>query len=170
MTALAALGRATRAVNRWFTALSGLIAVAIMVIIVQDVVRRYAFNDPSVWAYDLSSFMLCYLFFLALAPALESGHHVTVDLFERAWPDSFRRPAALAGWLFVIAFGAVLFLKLFEATYEAFVDNDLLPTAVPMKTKYVWMIGPIGALQFILTAIVLFGDALAGRDPPKREG
>ena len=153
------LSRFTRRVNRVFLALSGIIAVAIMLLILQDVVRRYAFNDPSVWAYDFSSFLLVYLFFLALAPALESGSHISVDIFNQFLPARVKQPLFRFGSVLIIGFGAVFFWQLFAATSEAFADNQLFPTATPVRVKYVWIIGPIGALQFVLTAIVLLGVA-----------
>ncbi len=160
---LTVVARLTRGVNRVFIALGGTLAVVIMAIILQDVVRRYAFNDPSTWALDISSFLLVYLFFLALAPALESGSHVTVDLFNQLLPERARRPVAVLGGVLLVGFGVVLFMQLLDSTIEAFVDNNLFPTATPMRMKYIWMIGPVGAAQFILTALVLLAGTVFGR-------
>lgn len=157
---LAGLTRFTRGVNRVFLALSGALAVAIMVIVLQDVVRRYAFNDPSVWALDVASFLLVYLFFLALAPALQSGSHVTVDLFNEVLPAGLQRHLMRLGHVLVVVFGCVFFWQLLKAASEAFTDNELFPTATPVRVKYVWMIGPIGTAQFILTGLVLLAASI----------
>lgn len=166
---LSALERFSTGTNRLFTALSGALAFAIVIIVLQDVVRRYAFNDPSVWALDVCSFLLVYLFFLALAPALQRGSHVTVDLFNEILPTSLRRPVTLLGYGLIVIFGSVFFWQLLEAAREAFADDDLFPTATPMKVKYVWMVGPVGAAQFILTAVVLLVTAIRG-DRPRARG
>ena len=158
---LAGLARFTRGVNRAFLALSGALAVTVMVIVLQDVIRRYVFNDPSVWALDVASFLLVYLFFLALAPALQSGSHVTVDLFNELLPVGLQRRLLLLGHVLLVAFGCVFFWQLFVAAREAFADNELFPTATPMRVKYVWVIGPIGCAQFVLTAIVLLATSVA---------
>lgn len=162
---LTTVARVSRGINRVFVALSGTLAVVIMAIILQDVVRRYAFNDPTTWALDLSSFLLVYLFFLALAPALQSGSHVTVDLFNQILPPRSRRPVAILGGVLVVGFAVVLFTQLLDSTIEAFNDNNLFPTATPVRMKYVWIVGPVGAAQFILTGLVL----LAGIIYPRRE-
>lgn len=157
MNLIDALERVTRPINRLFTVVAGALALAIMLVVLQDVFRRYVLDDPSTWALDAASFMLVYMFFLALAPALESGAHVNVDLFTEALPPAMRRYVAIMGWGLVIVFGAVFLWKLWEATAEVFDSNELFPTATPMRVKYVWVIGPVGAAQFILTAIVAMG-------------
>ena len=159
---LAPAQRVVGSINRVFVALSGALAVAIMVVILQDVVRRYVFNDPSTWALDVSSFMLMYLFFLALAPALESGSHVTVDLFNQILPARLKRPLAILGCVLVVAFGTVLLIQLLHATVEAFEDNNLFPTATPMRVKYIWIVGPVGTAQFVATAALILARAGAG--------
>ncbi|MGE0748260.1 MAG: TRAP transporter small permease [Rhodospirillales bacterium] len=154
-SALDALARFTRAVNRVFTVAGGAIALFIVVLIVQDVVRRYGFNDPTIWALDLSSFLLLYLFFLALAPALQAGTHVNVDMFLGIMPPRLRTFMPVVAHAAVLVFGVVFLDKLWEATVEAFEDDALAATAMPMKLKWLYIVGPIGTAQFVLTAAVL---------------
>lgn len=155
-----ALARVTRRINRLFTLIASVLVVAIMLVVLQDIFRRYVLHDPSTWALDVASFLLVYTFFLALAPALESGTHVTVDLFAKAMPRRMRTPVNLLGWVLVLVFGAVFFWKLWEAAADVIDSNELFPTATPMRVKYIWIIGPIGAAQFILTAIVMMAASL----------
>src|SRR5690242_20553831 len=78
----------TRLVNRVFAVLACVIVVAIMTLIVIEVVYRYLLNDPIAWVLDVTIYMLVFVFFLALAPALESGSHIEVDLFDPLIPSS----------------------------------------------------------------------------------
>ena len=158
---LAWASRITRRVNAVFLAVSGGLAAAIMLVILQDVVRRYAFNDPSAWVLDICSFMLVYLFFLALAPALEAGSHVSVDLFRQLVPPRYRRGVLLFGGALTVAFGAILWTMLLNDTVEAFVDDNPFPAStIPMKMKYIWVVGPVGVAQFVLTALVLLATSV----------
>ena len=158
---LAGASRVTRGVNAVFLAVSGGLAAAIMLVILQDVVRRYAFNDPSAWVLDICSFMLVYLFFLALAPALEAGSHVSVDLFRQLVPPRLRRGVVVLGCTLTVAFGAILWIMLLNDTIEAFADNNPFPAStIPMKMKYIWVVGPIGVAQFVLTALVLLAAGI----------
>ena len=136
-----------------------------MLVILQDVVRRYLFNDPSAWVLDICSFMLVYLVFLALAPALEAGSHVSVDLFNQLLPRRWRRGIFLFGGVLTIFFATVLFKMLLDETIEAFADDNIFPAAtIAMKMKYTWMIGPAGVAQFILTAFVLLAGSIYQQD------
>lgn len=154
--AVGTLARFTRMVNRAFTVIGGAISLAIVVLIVQDVFRRYVLNDPTIWSLDVSSFLLVYLFFFALAPALEAGTHVNVDMFLEHMRPGLRAFMPVLSSFAVLVFGIVFLDKIWEATVEAFEDDVLGPTAMPMKLKYIYMVGPVGTLQFVLTAAVLF--------------
>ena len=143
-------------INSAFVAISGLLAAFIMIVILQDIVRRYLLNDPSTWVLDLCSFMLVYIFFLALAPTLEAGGHVSVNLFNKVLPTRLQGTIFFIGGMFTVFFGVVLFVTLLDETLEAFADDNVFPAStIPMKMKYVWMIGPVGTAQFILTTLVL---------------
>lgn len=149
--------RTVHSVNKLFVWISSILAAAIMIVILQDIVRRYLLNDPSPWVLDICSFMLVYIFFFALAPTLEMGGHVSVDLFDRVLPDRFQDKIFFVGTFLILFFGVVLFITLFNETLEAFADDNIFPAStIPMKMKYIWMVGPVGAAQFILTTCTLF--------------
>ena len=164
---IARLERVTGTLNRVFILLAGLLAVVICAIIFYDVLMRNAFDAPTIWALDLSRFLLVYLFFLALAPALQTGGHVSVDILQQ-WvsPRAWRR-LRIAAVALTIVFGCILLWQLTRATLDVFESNELFPTAIPLRVKYVYWIGPVGTLEFILTAIVQFGAAW---NAPDRQG
>ncbi len=91
-----ALERFTRLVNRVFAIAARVIVLGIVLVVIREVFFRYVLNAPSIWAMDGSSFALVFVFFLALAPALESGHHVAVDLFDPLVPARLRRHQKIA--------------------------------------------------------------------------
>lgn len=142
-------------VNKIFTGLSGVLILVIAILLFQDVIRRYFLNDPTSWALDISRFILVYVVFLSLAPALESGQHVTVDFLKEIISENKQRWLNIIVFLVVALFGAVLFWKLSVITLEVIQDNRMFPIQLPIPVKYVYAIAPIGALQFTLTAISL---------------
>lgn len=148
----------TRRVNRVFLALAGLLAAAILLVLAYDLVARNVFDAPTLWALDISRFLLLFLFFLALAPALESGAHVSVDVLELYLGAQPRRVLRIVARILVLVFGAFLMWQICRTTYEAFAENSLFPTVVPLRLKHVYWIAPIGVLQFLLTALASLGD------------
>jgi TRAP-type C4-dicarboxylate transport system permease small subunit len=163
-----ALERATRVVNRVFALIASVLVLAIVLVILREVLFRYAFNEPSIWALDSARFALLFVFFLAVAPALESGHHVHVDLFDPVIPPHLRWYFRLAGCLLTLFFGAVLFWYVLDTTIEAFETDELSFSVVPVKLKYLYWIGPIGMLQFLLTALVQLVRCWQDRAPLDR--
>ena len=153
----------TRRVNSLFLALSGLLAAAILLVLTYDLAARNIFDAPTVWALDLSRFLLVFLFFLALAPALESGSHVAVDILEHYLGPSARRALRILALVLVLVFGAILMWQVCRTTHEAFVDDSLFPTVIPVKLKHVYWIAPLGVLQFLLTALAMLAASVRQR-------
>ena len=151
-----AVERFTRAVNRLFVLIASVLVIAIMLVTLREVVQRYGFNAPSVWAMDSARFALLYAFFLALGPALQSGHHVSVDLFDAYVPMRLRRYQAAAGHLLTLIFAMVLFRYTLDIAIEMVETGEMTFSVVPIELKYLYWIGPVGALEFALTALVGF--------------
>jgi TRAP-type C4-dicarboxylate transport system permease small subunit len=160
-----AADRFTRAVNRMFALVGCLLVTAIVLIVLQEVFFRYVMNAPSTWAMDVSRYGLLFCFFLALAPALESGHHVNVDLFDPLVPVRLRRWQRVSGHGLVVFFGAVLFWQVLDLTREAFESDEFSFSVISVKLKYVYWIGPIGVAQFVLTGCVQLVRAWQDRRP-----
>jgi len=154
-----------RVVNRLFTVCAGTLAIFILCVVLYDVTMRYVFSRPTIWGIDFASFALSYLFFMALAPALDSGFHVSVDYFNHRLGARFQRWAAVLAALLAIVFAAILFWELLDATIEEFVENNLTPTAVPIRVKWLFLIGPIGGAQMLLTACVVALETICGIAP-----
>jgi TRAP-type C4-dicarboxylate transport system permease small subunit len=166
--AIDALERFTHFVNRIFAIAARVLVLAIVLVVIREVFFRYVLNAPSIWAMDGSSFALVFVFFLALAPALESGHHVAVDLFDPLVPARFHWHQRVVGHLLTLVFGLVLFWYLLDMTIEAFATGELSFSVVPVPLKYIYWIGPVGTLEFVLTAVVLLGRAWL--EPPRSAG
>ncbi len=152
--------RFTQRVNRLFLGLASMVALIILAMLAYDLVARNVFDAPTLWALDFSRFLLLFLCFLALAPALESGAHVSVDLLEHYLAPGPKRVMRILAHLLTLIFGAFLMQQTTTSTWEAFVENALFPTAVPVKLKHVYWIGPLGVLQFLLTGMAMLAETV----------
>jgi TRAP-type C4-dicarboxylate transport system permease small subunit len=151
-----ALAQLVTAVNRVFTAVASLLILAVALLVFWDVVARYAFDAPSLWISDFAKFALTYIFFLGLAPALQSGHHVSVDLFDGLWPRVLKPLMPRIAMGACIVFGLVLLWFVGLATLRTFDRDPLAQTLIPVRLKYVHVVGPVGVAQFVLTALAFF--------------
>jgi len=145
----------TRAVNRWFAAAACLLVLVIMTAIMVQIVYGFVLDDPIAWVLDITIFLLVFVFFLAVAPTLQSGSHIEVDMFDSLIPQRHHKAVRLIGKLLTVAFGAI-FLCYVAAFYYDIVELDEVSfTMLIVQLKYLYWIGPLGAAQFLLTAIVL---------------
>jgi TRAP-type C4-dicarboxylate transport system permease small subunit len=158
--------RMVRLVNRLFSMIAQIMVGVLVVVVLIDVAMRYFFNAPTIWATDIARYLLLFIFFTALAPALQSGHHVAVDLFDKLLPPILRRAQPLVGSALIIFFGLFFTWQLWRTFAQAVDDNALANSLLVLPLKNFYWIGPLGALQFVLTAIAM----MTGRLPKPARG
>lgn len=105
-----------------------------------EVVSRYGFNKPTVWAYDLTFMLYGTFFMLGSAFALQRRGHVRTDMFYERW--SPRRQAVIDIGCYLVIFlpfagffiftGWGYFWKAFQ-TGETFVTSSWQPVTWPFK-------------------------------------
>lgn len=147
------IGHLIGAVNKLFLALAALMLAVMIAVMLAEVFQRYWLNAPSPWSFDVSRYLLLHVFFLGIAPALQSGHHVAVDLFEGLVPRTLRRHLPRIAALLTVAFGAMLTLYLLRSVFHAYSQGEIAQTQPPVPLAWVTVVGPVGAAQFLLTAI-----------------
>jgi TRAP-type C4-dicarboxylate transport system permease small subunit len=145
----------TRLVNRGFAAAACLLVLVIMIIIMVQIVYRFVLDDPIAWVLDITIFLLVFVFFLAVAPTLQSGSHIEVDMFDSLIPKRYHKAVRLTGKLLTVAFGAILLWYVAAYYYDIVELDEVSFTMLIVQLKYLYWIGPLGAAQFLLTAIVL---------------
>ena len=162
--AINALSRFTRRVNRLFLVVAVVLLVALLIVMVYDLTARNVFDSPTDWALDVSRFLLIFIFFLTVAPTLERGGHVAVDVLERYLSPRMNTALAFLAHTLTLVFGAFLLWEITKATADAFRYDEMFPTFVPLKQKYVYWVAPLGMVQFLLTGLSLLGTRVWSPD------
>jgi TRAP-type mannitol/chloroaromatic compound transport system permease small subunit len=70
--------------------LSGGLIVPMTLAVSYEVIARYAFNAPTIWAYDLTYMLYGAQFMLAAAYTLLKGGHIRTDVFYERWSAKTR--------------------------------------------------------------------------------
>jgi TRAP-type mannitol/chloroaromatic compound transport system permease small subunit len=96
----AAAGRRPDALDRVVAAIEGLstatgwfagwLIVPMTLAVGYEVTARYAFNAPTVWAYDVTYMLFGAQFMLAAAYTLLKGGHIRTDVFYERWSPRTR--------------------------------------------------------------------------------
>jgi TRAP-type mannitol/chloroaromatic compound transport system permease small subunit len=101
--------RIVRAIDRFTDFTGELVAwlnVPLVLAITYEVVARYLFSAPTIWAYDVSYMLYAAVFMLGAAYALHKGAHIRTDFFFEKWSVRTR------GWIDSVAYLGFFFPSL----------------------------------------------------------
>lgn len=131
------------------------ITIPLCFAMVYEVVARYAFIAPTMWAYDMSRFMYGAMFMLGAGYALSKGVHIRADFIYRNWRPSTQ--GFIDTWLYIILYFPGLLVFLYMATDyatlawirgEKGMDTAWMPYMGPIKTAL-----PVGIALLIIQGI-----------------
>lgn len=164
-----------RRLTRWIDALDGvLVAIgglmlfSLMLLVAADVGRRYIFNSPIAWSYEvINNYLMPGLFFFAVSHTLKAHSHVAVDILHnyvgpklRYWFEAISMVLAAPAFALCTWVAARNTLHEFQVSAEA--SSGL---AVPSWTISIAF--PIGfgmlTLRMGLNAIGYIGTLATGR-------
>ena len=74
------LVRAVDGISRLFGIVSACLVIVLVVLMLYDVLLRYAFNAPTSWGNDMNTWLMGSSFLLSIAYAMSTDSHVRVDL------------------------------------------------------------------------------------------
>jgi TRAP-type mannitol/chloroaromatic compound transport system permease small subunit len=83
-----------------------------------EVISRYGFDAPTIWAYDMSYMLYAALFMLGCAYALHKGGHIRTDIFWEKW--SVRRKSTVDLIAYVVFFFPAIIMLLASSVDEAY--------------------------------------------------
>ena len=169
------INRFVRLIDRLATLL-GFVAMAALVVLVlamlYEVAARYVFNQPTLWAFDISYMLNGALFYLAAAYALKSNAHVRIDFL------SARLPERIQVWINLYFFVALLLPVMtllswvsIQKAWRAWVTGEV--EAVSPWAPLMWpFLGAI-AIGMVGLTLQILGEALrliaTGRIPSPDE-
>jgi len=120
-----------------------------------EVIARYAFVAPTMWAYDISRMLAGALFMLGAGYTLSKGVHIRADFIYRNWSEKTQGSVDLFLYVFFYFPGLVVFLWM--ATDFAYLswfrgergmDTAWMPMMGPIKTCL-----PVGVLLLLIQGV-----------------
>jgi TRAP-type C4-dicarboxylate transport system permease small subunit len=73
---------------------SGILILSTGLLTFYDVLMRYVLNSPSLWAGDVSKFLVIYAAYLGSAYTMREGKHVKLEFFTN-WLSKYRTPSLI---------------------------------------------------------------------------
>ena len=102
---------------------SAMALLAIVSFVCFEVVSRYAFNEPTVWVNEYSTYLLLGIAFVGLAYAQKENSHIQVELLLGYVPEATRRKMELLTlWigLFFVVFAA---WQVISFNYQEYIND-----------------------------------------------
>ena len=110
--------------------------------LVYEVFARYAFDAPTVWAYDMTFMLYGAHFMLGAAFTLAKGAHIRTDFFYRLWSARVQAAVDLSVYLLFFFPGVGFFLWISADFFwvswqqgERIITSPWLPIVYPFKAE-----------------------------------
>ncbi len=117
--------------------LAALAAISLIFVTMYEVIARYVFKAPTLWAFDVAYMLNGAAFILACAFALHKNQHVTVDIISQFFSETLRRRIEVVVFALLV-FPALGFLcySAWGQAWKAFVTGEIEQVS-PWRPK-VW--------------------------------
>ena len=121
--ALVAVVRAIDGLAQWSGRIFCWLIVPLVVALTYEVIARYAFHAPTIWAYDVAYMLYGTHFMLGAAYTLYKGGHIRTDIFYQNW--SVRTRGAIDATLYLLLFFPGIALFFWMGLQEALHSWDI---------------------------------------------
>jgi TRAP-type C4-dicarboxylate transport system permease small subunit len=162
--------------RRWIDAIDGVLVTIgsamlflLMLLVVADVGRRYLFNAPISWSYEvINNYLMPGLFFFAVSHTLKAHSHVAVDILHNYVGRRTRYVfEAIAMTLAAPAFALCTWVATGNTIHE-FQTAAEATTGLPVPSWTISIAFPIGfgmlTLRVVLNAVGYIATLLTGRE------
>ena len=144
------------AVSDWSGKVVAYLVLPGIFILAWEVVSRYVFNNPTMWAHGTSQRIFATYYILAGAYVLRHNQHVSVDIVYNHLALRQRAILSIFGSLFFFTFCGVLLWKGVDFAWTSLsqLEPDETPWRAPLYPFK--MMVPIGALLILLQGLAKF--------------
>lgn len=146
--------RAIDGLNEVVGRIVAVVAIIFASIIIFDVVMRYAFSEPTRWAFDVSKQLFGFYFVLLGGYALRHGAHVKVDILTEKFGPGTRRVVDLLGYvIFFFPFAWVFLTRSWEFAARSWAQGEVTYGAIQMPVYPLKMAMCVAAGLLLLQGI-----------------
>ena len=145
---------AIRAIDRfseWTGVAVAWLTVPLVIAVAWEIIARYLFAAPTIWAFDLTYMLYGAMFMLGAAYALRVGAHIRTDFFWERW--SWRTRGIIDSVAYLVFFFPGIALFLWVGWNEAWYAYDIGETSE--QTPWRPLLWPLKATIPLAAALLL---------------
>ena len=128
------------------------LSVPLAIVVFYEVVSRYFFNDPTIWAYDLSYMLYGALFMLGAAITLRRGAHIRTDMLWEKFSQTTKGKIDFYAYIIFFFPGMILlFTTSIDDAWHALTFGEL-SEQTPWR-PYLWPLKSVVPMTALLMMI-----------------
>jgi len=135
---------------------ASLLVFIMMCITATEVVARYAFNYPTIWAWPLNRQIFGLFILVAGVYTMSRSLHIRIEILHEHFPPKIRLVAGLFALAALISFLGVLIWQGGWMGWNALMARERASGAFSIPLYPFKLLIPIGAFLFLLQGIVVF--------------
>lgn len=151
--------RVVRRVNTVAVYMSCAAVVLMMVFTDWEVITRYFVRNPATWTYPVTSYLLLYCIYLALAYALQRGGHVSVEFLVEMVPPRVRRWLERIGHVLGLVFTLVLLYQSYRLFSRHLAEGQRDISTISAPLYMVSFALPLGLALMTVTYVLVLIDS-----------
>jgi len=154
-------------INAFLAHVAAVLFAAAGVMLTYEVIARYFFIKPTIWAAELSQLCLIWGCLLGMAHVLSARQHITVDAVVALLGARARKIAHLSALAVVLVFSVFVILWGWEIFYDSFERGRTTGSLLDLPSWIAELPVPIGFFFLALQCAVEMVDSWRG-DRPKQ--
>ncbi len=143
-------------ISEWSGKIVSFLVIAFTLVILYEVIARYVFNSPTIWAQEVSVALYGVYIVLIGAYVLRIGQHVNVDIIYNRFPPRIRAAVNLFTWLLFFLWVGTLIWKGWQSGWSSFLVREREPTTFGLPVYPVKLCIPVGAFLLFLQGLATY--------------
>lgn len=135
---------------------AALLIVPLILATCYEVLSRYTFDAPTIWAYEIGYMLTGSHFLLAMAFTLREGQHIRIDIFSEKFSPHTRSIIDLACYAVVLPLTIWLTLFLSRHLWTGYVNNER--SGQSALNLPVWPFRVVFVVAFVLLALQVIAE------------
>ena len=132
-----------------------------------EVLARYFFVRPTIWAAELSQLCLIWGSLLGMPWALSARRHISVDAVTRLLAPKVQRLVEIIAMAFILVFSVMVTIKGWEIFYESFERGRTSGTMLDLPAWVAELPVAIGFALLAIQAVIEIIGLTRGKEIPK---
>lgn len=143
-------------VNEWVGKACSVLFIPLVLIVLIEVILRYAFNRPTIWAWDISMMLMALTVILPGGYLLRKDAHINVDVIVRGFSPRTRAIIDLFTSLVFFFVIGLLVWKSGEGAWDSLLSREHLSTFFGPPIYPLKMVWPVAAFLLLLQGVAKF--------------